>query len=122
MTVGYVPHAFDLFNIEHLDLLDAARSRAERVVVAVLPDHEVLARYGRPPVVPLIERLEIVRHVRGVDDVVVHDADAVPADAQIMVAAADAGAWPGAEVLPETRTSGSVALRQALGLVSSAVA
>lgn len=122
MTVGYVPHTFDLFNVEHLDLIAAAGSRAERVVVAVLTDDEVLARYGRPPVVPLSERLEIVRHVRGVDVVVVHEAGAVPAGAQLMVAASDALGWPGAEALLECRTSASAALRQALGSVSSAVA
>ncbi|RYZ31347.1 MAG: cytidyltransferase, partial [Propionibacteriaceae bacterium] len=44
MSTGYLPHSFDLFNVAHLDLVEAARSRCERLVLAVLDDEAVLAR------------------------------------------------------------------------------
>lgn len=114
MIVGYVPHAFDMFNVEHLDLIRAARARADVVILGVLSDEDVVARHGRPPVIPLGERLEILRHVRAVDTVVVYDASAIPLGAQVLVAADDAPFWPAAEALPELRTSTSAVLRHAL--------
>lgn len=114
MVVAYVPHAFDMFNVEHVDLIRSAAMCSDRVVLGVLTDQEILVRSGREPVVPLAERLEIVRHVRGVDDVLVHDPALVPDGARVMVAAGEALRWQGAEVLPQGRISTSDALRRAL--------
>lgn len=123
MSVGYLPHSFDLFNVAHLDLIAAARARVERLVVGVLSDEDVLARTGRAPVVPLVERVEILRHVRGVEEVVVHGDAAVPADALLLVPTDEAGhedaTAPGAQELPATRTSASPVLRHALRAVSA---
>ena len=66
-TVGYAPGAYDLFHIGHLNLLRHARSRCDYLVAGVVSDEMAERAKGRPPVVPLIERLEIVRSLRFVD-------------------------------------------------------
>ena len=123
MSVGYLPHSFDLFNVAHLDLVAAARSRSTRLVLAVLDDAEVRARTGRAPVVPLAERLEIVAHVTGVDAVVVHGSPEAQASlevADLLVAPEEVAAWPeGAVALPATRTTTSAVLRHALRPVTT---
>jgi Cytidylyltransferase-like len=115
VSVGYLPHSFDLFNVAHLDLIAVARTRCDRLVLAVLDDDAVQERTGRPPVVPLVERLEIVANVRGVDSVVVHDETADRGGSSLLVAEDELAAWPADAVgLPAGRTSSSPVLRHAL--------
>lgn len=66
-TVGYAPGAYDLFHVGHLNLLRHARSRCDYLVAGVVSDGMAERAKGRPPVVPLVERLEIVRSIRFVD-------------------------------------------------------
>ncbi|WP_323375103.1 adenylyltransferase/cytidyltransferase family protein [Streptomyces sp. RB17] len=68
---GYAPGVWDLFHIGHLTILREARQRCDRLVAGVASDELTSHLKGRPPVIPLAERLEIVRGVRHVDDVVV---------------------------------------------------
>lgn len=68
--VGYVPGGFDMLHIGHLNILRAARERCDRLVVGVVTDEALLEMKGRPPVVPHQERMELVAHLRFVDDVV----------------------------------------------------
>jgi hypothetical protein len=120
VSTGYLPHSFDLFNVAHLDLIAAANARCDRLVLGVLDDAEVLLRTGRPPVVPLAERLEIVANVRGVDSVVVHDVTRDPGEDVLMVAEDELSTWPvDAVPLPAGRTSRSPALRHALRTITA---
>jgi cytidyltransferase-like protein len=115
VSVGYLPHSFDLFNVAHLDLIASALEHCDRLVLGVLADDEVLRRTGRPPVVPLVERLELVSHVRGVDSAVVHAAAPAPDGATLLVAASERASWPAEAVaLPAGRTSSSPTLQRAL--------
>jgi glycerol-3-phosphate cytidylyltransferase len=67
IRIGYAPGAFDLFHIGHLNLLRQAKERCEFLIAGVVAD-EVLIEHKRiTPVIPLAERLEIVRNVRSVD-------------------------------------------------------
>jgi glycerol-3-phosphate cytidylyltransferase len=66
--VGYAPGVYDLFHIGHLNILRHARSRCDRLVAGVVSDELATLAKGRRPVVPLVERLEIVRSIRYVDD------------------------------------------------------
>ncbi|MFE0761219.1 adenylyltransferase/cytidyltransferase family protein [Streptomyces smyrnaeus] len=66
-TVGYAPGAYDLFHVGHLNLLRHARSRCDYLVAGVVSDEMAERAKGRPPVIPLIERLQIVRSIRFVD-------------------------------------------------------
>ncbi|SFU02168.1 adenylyltransferase/cytidyltransferase family protein [Arthrobacter sp. ov118] len=68
--IGYAAGAFDLFHIGHLNLLAQARQRCDYLIAGVVSDELLRATKGRAPVVPLAERLEIVRNIRYVDEAV----------------------------------------------------
>jgi glycerol-3-phosphate cytidylyltransferase len=65
--VGYAPGVYDLFHVGHLNILRHARSHCDYLVAGVVSDEMAELAKGRRPVVPLVERLEIVRSVRFVD-------------------------------------------------------
>src|SRR3954453_3401037 len=69
MVTGYAPGAYDLFHIGHLNILRHAAQHCDRLIAGVVSDEMLLQTKGRPPVVPLAERLEIVRSLSIVDDV-----------------------------------------------------
>jgi glycerol-3-phosphate cytidylyltransferase len=73
--LGYAPGVFDLFHIGHLNILRRARENCDRLVAGVCSDELVVQLKGRPPVVPLSERLEIVRSLRYVDETYVAATD-----------------------------------------------
>ncbi|MFI6424083.1 adenylyltransferase/cytidyltransferase family protein [Promicromonospora sp. NPDC050880] len=70
-VVGYAPGAWDLFHVGHLNVLRHARSRCDHLVAGVVDDAVLELTKGRRPVVPVIERAEIVRHIQFVDEVFV---------------------------------------------------
>ena len=67
--IGYAPGAYDLFHVGHLNLLRHAAEHCDHLVAGVVSDEMLLLTKGRAPVVPLAERMEIVRSIRCVDDV-----------------------------------------------------
>lgn len=78
--IGYVPGVWDMFHIGHLNILRNARLYCDRLVAGVVSDEIAEWAKGQPPVVPLVERLEIVRSVRYVDDAV---AETVPSKVEM---------------------------------------
>jgi glycerol-3-phosphate cytidylyltransferase len=70
-VVGYAPGAWDMFHVGHLNILRHARSRCDYLVAGVVDDEMLELAKGRRPVVPVVERAEIVRHVVYVDEVFV---------------------------------------------------
>jgi len=68
-VIGYAPGAYDLFHIGHLNILRHAAENCDRLIAGVVSDEMLLQSKGRLPVVPLAERMEIVRNLRFVDDV-----------------------------------------------------
>lgn len=70
-VVGYAPGVYDLFHVGHLNVLRNARERCDRLVAGVVSDEKTLHSKGRTPVVPLNERLEIVKSIRFVDAAVI---------------------------------------------------
>ena len=68
-VVGYAPGAYDLFHIGHLNLLRRAADQCDYLIAGVVSDEVLLQTKGRAPIVPLAERLEIVRNLRIVDQV-----------------------------------------------------
>jgi glycerol-3-phosphate cytidylyltransferase len=67
IRIGYAPGAFDLFHIGHLNLLRQAKERCEFLIAGVAADVVLIEHKRVTPVIPLAERLEIVRNVRFVD-------------------------------------------------------
>ncbi|OAF08484.1 adenylyltransferase/cytidyltransferase family protein [Bradyrhizobium neotropicale] len=67
IRIGYAPGAYDLFHIGHLNLLRRAKEHCEYLIAGVVSDEVLIQHKGVTPVIPLVERLEIVRNVRFVD-------------------------------------------------------
>lgn len=70
MIRGYVSGVFDMFHIGHLNIIVNARQQCDRLIVGAVSDDVVLAIKGRPPVIPLQERMEILSHLTAVDEVI----------------------------------------------------
>ena len=66
--VGYAAGAFDLFHVGHLNILKHAKSQCDYLIAGVVSDEMLELTKGMTPVVPLSERLEIVRHIAFVDE------------------------------------------------------
>lgn len=126
MAVGYLADLFDLLNVRDLDLIAQARAACAHLVLGVLTDDYAEAVHGRRPVVPLEERMTLLRHVRGVDEVVAHDGP-WPHHAEtatLLFTAEDSHVGYGRDSvrLRPRRRSESPVLRQALQPVTVAVA
>ena len=67
--VGYAPGVYDLFHIGHLNILRHAKERCDYLIAGVVSDEMSLRAKGRQPFIPLVERMEIVRHISFVDEV-----------------------------------------------------
>ena len=72
MIVGYTAGVYDLFHIGHLNLLRNAKMHCDKLIVGVTTD-ELVQYKGKKPVITLSERMEIVKAIRYVDEVVVQD-------------------------------------------------
>jgi glycerol-3-phosphate cytidylyltransferase len=68
-VIGYAPGAYDLFHVGHLNVLRQAREHCDVLVAGVVADEICELTKGVRPLVPLEERLEIVRSVGIVDEV-----------------------------------------------------
>lgn len=68
--VGYAAGAFDLFHVGHLNLLRHAKAQCDFLIAGVVTDELLIKTKGHAPVIPLSERLEIVRHIRYVDEAI----------------------------------------------------
>jgi len=69
-VVGYVPGAYDMFHIGHLNILKRARRECDHLIAGVVTDEVLEQAKGRAPIVPLDERLAVVGSMACVDEVV----------------------------------------------------
>ena len=68
-NIGYTSGVFDLFHIGHLNVLRNAKTYCNKLIVGVTDDE--LVRYkNKKSVIPFVERIEIVKHIDFVDEVV----------------------------------------------------
>lgn len=67
--VGYAAGAFDLFHVGHLNIIRHAKSQCDWLIAGVVSDEVLNLTKGCYPVVPLRERMEIVRNISFVDEV-----------------------------------------------------
>lgn len=68
--VGYTQGTYDLFHMGHLNLLRNAKSQCERLIVGVNKDSLVFEYKNKVPVINELERCEIIKELRCVDDVI----------------------------------------------------
>lgn len=69
-AIGYTTGVYDLFHIGHLNLLKKAKLECDYLIVGVTTDELSESRKGKKPIIPFVERMEIVEHVKFVDEVV----------------------------------------------------
>lgn len=68
--MGYVPGIWDVFHIGHLTFLRRAKSSCDQLVVGVLSDDLARSATGLTPRFPLADRLEALRSLTVVDQVI----------------------------------------------------
>lgn len=67
--LGYTQGTFDMFHIGHLNLLKHAKEQCEKLIVGINSDTLVFEYKHKNPIINECERLEIVKALRVVDDV-----------------------------------------------------
>lgn len=70
-TIGYTTGVFDLFHIGHLNILKKAKSKCDKLIVGVTTDELCFLLKGKKPIIPLRERVEIIKNIKYVDKVVI---------------------------------------------------
>lgn len=67
MKIGYMSGTWDLFHVGHLNLIKRAKQYCDYLVVGV---HKDASHKGKETFIPLEERMEIIRSIKWVDQVV----------------------------------------------------
>ena len=73
--IGYAPGTFDLFHIGHLNLLRNARKHCGILIAGVVADDIAFRVKGVVPIIPIADRLEILRNIKFVDSAYAHVKD-----------------------------------------------
>lgn len=68
--IGYTQGVYDMFHIGHLNILNRAKEQCEHLVVGINTDALVERYKHKTPVINEAERMEIVRNIKAVDEVV----------------------------------------------------
>jgi len=70
MVIGYTTGVFDMFHIGHLNILKAAKSKCDKLVVGVSTDELVQTEKNKNPVISFEDRIEIIKSISYVDEVI----------------------------------------------------
>lgn len=135
--VGYTTGVFDLFHIGHLNILRRAKEQCEFLIVGVCTDELVQEYKHKTTIIAYEERVEIVRAIKYVDEVIPqHNRDKIEAAQRLKFDAFFIGDdWKGNELydlyerelsrfhvdfiyLPYTKKTSSSKLAEALLLLS----
>ncbi|WP_057830380.1 adenylyltransferase/cytidyltransferase family protein [Colwellia sp. TT2012] len=66
----YTSGVFDLFHVGHLSVIQKAKEFGDYLIVGVHSDEDVKS-YKRSPIISCEQRCEIIRNIKGVDEVIV---------------------------------------------------
>lgn len=74
LSIAFANGAFDVLHVGHIRYLEGARRQADRLIVAVNSDASIRGLKGPSrPVLPAVDRAELVAALRAVDYVVIFD-------------------------------------------------
>lgn len=68
--IGYTTGVFDMFHIGHLNILKRAKDNCDYLIVGVSTDDLCELYKHKRPIIPFDERMEIIKSIRYVDEVV----------------------------------------------------
>ena len=69
MRLVYYPGVWDLLHVGHVQALSLARLAGDKLVVGVPSDEVVVEDKGEPPIIPLSDRVTMLKALRMVDEV-----------------------------------------------------
>ena len=69
-VIGYTSGVFDMFHIGHLNIIRRAKEHCDKLIVGVSTDEVVEEYKHHKPIIPFEQRIEIVRAIKYVDDVI----------------------------------------------------
>lgn len=69
-NIGYIAGVFDMFHVGHLNLFKRAKQQCNYLIVGVVSDEQVKKNKKTMPYIPFVDRLEIIRSCRYVDEAV----------------------------------------------------
>src|SRR6478735_5971185 len=74
LSIAFANGAFDVLHVGHIRYLEGARRQADRLIVAVNSDASIRGLKGPSrPILPAVDRAELVGALRAVDYVVIFD-------------------------------------------------
>ena len=70
MKIGYTSGVYDMFHIGHLNVIKNAKEKCDYLIVGVSTDEVVKQNKNKTPIIPFLERFEIVKAIKYVDKVI----------------------------------------------------